>query len=297
MIPRYPVFKKLELSDRDAVEAHTARLPPYSDFEFGNLWSWDVKGEMRLSELNGNLVVRFTDYQTGRPLLTFLGTHDAAKTARSLLEDVPKAEDRSLHLIAAEAAVAIEGGGFVVEPSYDHLDYICEVARHLDYHGAGLKAQRRNVRRFMELAPGAEYIELDLMTREAQADIRAVCERWIAHKGSSGTSEPRAIERFLAAAGSIPHAAVGIRLDVALIAFHIASLAPGICANALFSKADAAYRGVYAALDQAVAHDLLSRGYARLNLQQDLGIKGLRCAKQSLKPSMVLRKYSVRLRT
>ena len=73
MIPKFPQFKKIELSDRVDVEAHTSLFEPYSDFEFTCLWTWDMKGERMISELNNNLVVRFTDYNTHNPFLSFLG--------------------------------------------------------------------------------------------------------------------------------------------------------------------------------------------------------------------------------
>ena len=69
MIPQFPEFKSLELSDKKDIESFTKRFPPYSDFNFVSMWSWDIKEEIRISQLNGNLVVRFTDYLTGKPPL------------------------------------------------------------------------------------------------------------------------------------------------------------------------------------------------------------------------------------
>lgn len=65
MISEFPQFKKLELADKKDIEKFTSKFPPYSDFNFVSMWSWDIRGEMRVSQLNGNLVVRFTDYLTG----------------------------------------------------------------------------------------------------------------------------------------------------------------------------------------------------------------------------------------
>ena len=47
MLPEFPQFKKLELSDKEEVEKFTSKFPPYSDFNFVSMWSWDIKGEMR----------------------------------------------------------------------------------------------------------------------------------------------------------------------------------------------------------------------------------------------------------
>src|SRR3989344_9175835 len=85
MIPKFPQFKNLELSDKKDVEKFTSQFPPYSDFNFVSMWSWDVKGEMRLSTLNDNLVVRFTDYLTGKPFYSFLGNNKVNETAQTLI--------------------------------------------------------------------------------------------------------------------------------------------------------------------------------------------------------------------
>ena len=91
MIPQFPEFKKLELSDKEEIQKMTQKYPPYSDFNFVSMWSWDIKGEMRISVLNENLVVRFTDYITGKLFYSFLGDNEVSETAKKLL-DLSKAE-------------------------------------------------------------------------------------------------------------------------------------------------------------------------------------------------------------
>src|SRR6185436_18008967 len=85
-LPEFPNFKSLELSDKGAIEAITKKFPPYSDFNFVSMWAWDIKGEVRVSQLYGNLIVRFTDYLTGEPFYSFLGDSKVNETVRALLE-------------------------------------------------------------------------------------------------------------------------------------------------------------------------------------------------------------------
>ncbi len=294
MIPDFPHFKKLELSDKAEVDAHTAQFPLFSDFEFGSIWSWDVKEEMEVSILHGNLVVRFTDYTTGEPFLTFLGAQEANETADALLkESVARGYEARLHLIPEVSAVGLDPNQFLIEESRDHFDYVCDVSRHIDYSGAALKAHRKLLSAFKKSYPDFERASLDVTIKEIQQEIAEVYRRWDENKGFLTTSESFAYERFLASEASLDYSAVGLRVGGILIAFHVVSLPPGTCANALFGKADTAYKGVYAALDHIVAHDLLSRGYTHMNIQQDLGIENLRIAKQGLHPAYLLKKYSV----
>ena len=57
----------IEHTHRQYVEAFTRHHPPYSDFNFLSMWSWDTDGILRIGEINGNLAVRFADYVTGSP--------------------------------------------------------------------------------------------------------------------------------------------------------------------------------------------------------------------------------------
>lgn len=56
MIPQFPNFKKAEVADRGAVEAHTHKYDPYSDFNFTSLWAWDTSGERMISGLNSDSI-------------------------------------------------------------------------------------------------------------------------------------------------------------------------------------------------------------------------------------------------
>ncbi|MEY4580839.1 MAG: hypothetical protein RL701_5542 [Pseudomonadota bacterium] len=86
MIPQFPQFKKLVVEDHEAVDAHTRGLQSYSDYNFTSMWAWNIEERRELSMLNDNLVVKFTDYVTGEPFLSFLGKRETQRTACSLLD-------------------------------------------------------------------------------------------------------------------------------------------------------------------------------------------------------------------
>lgn len=293
MIPQFPEFKKLELSDKEEVERYTEKFPPYSDFDFASIWSWDVKEEMGLSLLNNNLVIRFTNYTTGEPLLSFLGTDDVNETARELLRH---ASDGTLGLIPEVSVVGLDPTIFAIEEAREQFDYVCNVENHVSYEDRKLKSHRKLLQQFRNAYPGFERVSLDMTSKEAQEEVAHVYKRWDESRGFVTMSEAFAYERFLTGAGALNYTAVGIRVEGKLVAFHAASLPQGGCADALFSKADTTYRGVYAALDHVVAIDLLERGYTHMNIQQDLGIESLRRAKESLHPAYFLKKYTLSLR-
>ena len=57
-------------------------------------------------------------------------------------------------------------------------------------------------------------------------------------------------------------------------------------------KADTRYSGIYAGINNCFAKDA-AVGYKYINREEDLGIEGLRKAKQSYHPAFLLKKYTV----
>ena len=85
MPPLFPKFKPLEFTDKVEMEAITSKFDPYSDFNFTSLFSWNTQEEIQIAQLNGNLVVEFTDYICGEHFFSFIGDQDIEKTANQLL--------------------------------------------------------------------------------------------------------------------------------------------------------------------------------------------------------------------
>ena len=85
MIPEFPNFKKIEISDREAVERFTHQYVPYSDFNFTSMWCWSGKNDLELSQLDANLIVKFCDYIHGKEFYSYLGQNNVSKLAESLI--------------------------------------------------------------------------------------------------------------------------------------------------------------------------------------------------------------------
>ena len=73
-IPEFPKFKKLSLNDKEEIESYTKQFPPYSDFHFIIMWSWDINEPVLLSLYNDNLLLRSSDCSSGESYYTLIGT-------------------------------------------------------------------------------------------------------------------------------------------------------------------------------------------------------------------------------
>ena len=299
MIPAFPVFKVIEVSDRQAVEAHTHRFPPYSDFNFTSLWAWDTNGERMISELNGNLVAKFTDYSTHEPFLSFLGINETEHTARTLI-DHAKAEGVSseLRLMPEISVRDMRPSVLYTEEDRDNFDYIYSVPALASLRGNTYMSKRGRAKKFKRTHPDVRIEVIDLADTSAQKDIRSVIALWEEKKVGDKKEfeiehERTAIERLCKSAGSHELVATGVFVREGMIGFSIEEVLPGDYAICHFWKADSSHSGVFDFLMQEKAKHLETLGTSFLNYEQDLGIPALRTAKNSYRPINFFKKFVV----
>jgi hypothetical protein len=298
MIPQFPEFKKLELSDKEDVEKFTKQFPPYSDFNFVSMWSWDTKGEMGLSELNGNLVVKFSDYLTAEPLLGFIGTNEATQTADMLLAYAKEEKMMPiLKLIPEETARLIDPTKFLIEEDRNNFDYICDIDQLKTFEGAKFKQKRNEVNFLLASHPHAIAKEVDLKNPDARKSITTLFHKWAAQKIQEGKEfelhEGLAFYKLLMLSEQYPLVCVGVFLGEYLAAFMICEVSEAGYAMGQASKSDSQIKGTNAFLMKAMSEIMSSYGRRFFNYEQDLGLAHLRDGKTRFRPAFFLKKFTV----
>lgn len=296
MIPSFPEFRGLTPSDKPRVEAFTGYLPPYSDFNFTSLWCWDVAGGVLIAQLNGNLVVRFTDYVTGEAFYSFCGGHSATQTAITLLNHAKdKRISPVLKHLPPESASNLCLNRFSVCEDRDHFDYILCVDAMNSFQGNRLRGQRNHVNRFRRQNHTTTR-ELDLTAHSIHQQIEDLLDRWVRAKQLSPEEigiEFSALRRFFDYHAVLECLALGVFEGERLIGFSISEVLNGAYAMIHFEKGDKERSGIYPYLMQETARRLAAHGCRYINFQQDLGIEGLRRSKSNYQPRAYLKKYRV----
>lgn len=302
MIPDFPEFRAVDVDVRAAVEAHTARFPPSSDFNFTSLWTWDTTSRRMLSALNGNLVVLFTDYSSDAPFLSFLGVERPDHTALTLLRYAREAGiEPVLRLVPETSATGLMQSPFmVVTEDRDNFDYVYALSDLVTFPGPAFVQRRYKAGRFRREHPTAHVTLLDLHQPEVQGQVLDVVRTWESNKIEDGKTydlchEEQAIRRLLATVTHHPVVLTGVVLDSELIGFSIDEVLPSDYAITHFWKADARFNGVFDFLKQEKSRHLQTLGASHLNFEQDLGVESMRRSKTSFRPTGFLKKYSVRL--
>lgn len=300
-IPMFPLFKNLELSDYKNVLALTKGFPPYSDFDFGSMYAWNFTESMLISNLNGNLVVRFADYVSGDFFFTFIGTNRPNETAETLLKHSVESGARpELKLVPASVASKLNTSTFSVNDDPDNTDYILSVGKLATYDGPELAAKRRHVSQFLRSAAEYRLETLDLNSEPTVAEMDRLYRIWQSQKAESGAPENEheyvAMKRCIEASETLGLLAVGLFVEKSLAAFWILGILEDGYSISHFEKADtASHQGIFAFFKKQVAQLLAEMGTTQVNLEQDLGIPGLRRSKKSYAPQKLLRKFVVSL--
>ncbi len=297
MPPLFPHFEPLSHEHRETVERITNQFPPYSDFNFTSLYCWNTANAVAYSTLFGNLIIRFTDYITGEPFYSFLGTENVNETVHALLEQMA-AEGRKaeIKLVPESSVQNISPERFVATADEDNFDYILSIERLKTYAGNKLGGKRNFVNRFKK-AFQFETRLLHLRETHAQQLVTEMFLHWISLKGLAYTeaeNEHKAISRAFTLAQTHELIVPGIFIEGNLAGFTMNECLPNGYAILHFEKADAAkYIGIYQALMMETARILSERGCHYLNYEQDLGIPGLKTAKASFDPHTHLRKFRI----
>lgn len=310
MLPEFPQFKNLELSDKKEIEKITKKYPPYSDFNFVSMWSWDIKGEMRISILNDNLVVRFTDYITGEQFYSFLGDNKVNETSEKLLE-LSKKEglEPKLKLIPEDSLKGLDLNKFKAEEDRNHFDYIFSHKNLSFYEGHDFCKHRNFVRRF-EKKHKYEIITLNLVEEINKKILLNLIEYWInIQKNKKDANDEDhiqlndlknefvAFKKLLSAPADFlkPLICLSLFVDGMLSGFIVNEKISKDYSLAHFGKANTNYEGVYHFLMQKNSRIFLDLGINYLNHEQDLGLQNLRYSKTKYRPTHFLKKYTVAL--
>jgi hypothetical protein len=297
MIPQFPKFKRIGLHDRSAIAKITEKFPPYSDYNFTSLWSWDTQEKIQLSLLHSNLVIKFTDYITGEPFYSFLGTNRPTATAEVLLGLAHREGlTEELRLLPEHSIQGLDTNKFKLQEDSDSFDYILSIPTLMTYKGNKLRAKRNFVNRFKKFYRTSTEV-LDLKEKWVQQLIEELFMIWVRQKKLSvqeAENEYKAILRVFDATKVANVVTIGVFSENRLIAFSINEVVGHGYGMLHFEKADAEnFVGVYSYTMQVTAELLFKGGCQFLNYEQDLGIPGLKQGKESYDPCHYLKKYIV----
>ena len=292
-------FKAVGLEDADLFRSYLNQANSLScEMNFANLFLWSPTTDSRFAEYCGRLVVVApTEGIMFWPIGAWFEPEELAGIAAMLKS--AGLTDGVIYDVPPEYVQAYPQSGdlFDIEQSLDTADYIYELEHLADLAGAKLRKKRNLVRQFER---AYSDVRLGQITRENLAEFMALAERVFAGTEMTGSLESEMkvwpLVREYLFAPELRLESLTLSVDGQMIGFAIFSPLGSDGFDIHFEKIDHhLYKGAAQFFVQALAKALVGRG-RYMNREQDLGIPGLRHAKESLDPAFLYKRCTLTLK-
>ncbi len=265
------------------------------DYAVPNLFCWQFLYATEYAESSGYLLLRFRfgvkrrlAYMApvGRgnleTIITQLSADAAAHGEDLCLCGVSDAMKQELERLYPRA-------GFHFSVDRDLCDYIYDRASLAALSGKALQPKRNHINRFLRLYPGYEY-------RTLSAGFFPAClslmQKWMREQPAAGSAadEYQAVQYAFAHYAELELSGGVLLADGNLIAFTYGSPVTADTFVVHVEKADVGYEGAYTMINKCFAGSLPEQ-YVYVNREEDMGLEGLRRAKLSYHPAILLNKW------
>lgn len=296
----FPIFTPLELKHKEVLREIAGQFPPYSDFNFVSMFTWNNDGLVAVSLLNDNLVVRFSGYADGEIFYSILGETKLEKSIDTIFAYLKKSEEPQILKLVGEVVInslslaALKK--YRITEDHDNHDYILSTSRQSDLANFHKKKKKAHRLLMDEHGQHIEAKEIDLSDSTKQEEIFSLLHDWDAIKPRDHQEAAReygAIRNCLKHAKELNILAFGTYIRGKLVAFTLFEIVHDKTAIAHFGKANTNITGVSAHFEHNLANFLAGLDVALMNDEQDLGIEGLRISKKSYKPVGYLKKFTI----
>jgi hypothetical protein len=288
-IAAYPCFRELTITDKAAFDGALAAYPPeISEFTFTNLYCWKESYRFKVSKLRDVLIVRSDEKEPPVYLPPVGGLADKAGILRILQDSggrfirVPEGLKR---VFEGDTSVNI-----IEDP--DNFDYVYDFADLAALKGRKFDGKRNLIKKF-KASCAYEYRVLD---GTSVRECAAFEETWCSIKDCEHTAglahERLAFEEMIKNFSAFSLLGGVLKVGSEVVAVAIAErLNPQTLVMHIL-KADPHLAGGYQTmLWEFLNHDLGAFTY--VNLEQDLGVEGLKRSKLSYYPRYMVKKYQL----
>ncbi|MFA5008627.1 MAG: phosphatidylglycerol lysyltransferase domain-containing protein [Candidatus Omnitrophota bacterium] len=288
-IKNYPEFTPLAADMKELFDEAFLKSQPFiSEFTFTNLYCWKDIYKFSVSIYEGLIILR-SDASEVTKFFPPIGIGQQKTAVEKIIKDTKNPFIRLPETIAK----LFEGGSSCkVTLDRDNSDYLYKTEELRLLKGKKYDAKRNFIKKFKSLNE-YEYVRLNSFNAEDCFDFE---ERWCLIKDCDNVeglnNERQAIRKMIERFGDFNLIGAAIKVKGAICAVAIAEKLNQNTLVMHVLKADFNLQGLYQVmLNEFLVND--SGSFEYVNLEQDLGVDGLRKAKLSYHPFKIIGKYTV----
>lgn len=293
-------FKQLELSDKEILDKFfKANQMQNSETTFTNLYMWRQCYAVRWLVVHGHLVIAPNAYESHWILPPYGLGHGDDEYRQSLLDVEADFKNRGvpfvIRAVTEEEKERIERvlpGKFDFTYERDISDYIYHGEDLRELKGRKYSKKRNHLNAFLKDYP--DHV-VEPLSKDNAAEAWDFVERWCGERNCAGDidssllCERQAIYDALFAFEDLDYQGLLIRIDGKVVAFTMGEMVNDKTLVIHIEKAFGDYRGLYPAINKAFVNLFPEADF--INREEDMGLEGLRKAKESYYPSHLLKKY------
>ncbi len=284
-------LRLLSLDDRLLVTEYLRRYPPeISELTFTNLYSWHNTRPIWVDVFSDSLIV-FAETKMGLVVLgPPVGPVSLNEVLREYGSQISGAERIPRDMIADISLLP----GCTVAEDRDNSDYVYLREDLATLAGRKFTKKRNHINKCM----AAYSCQYEIITSELVTECMAMQDRWCAARNCK--AEPGLCGEYQAIAETLYHyqefglTGGAIRIAGIIEAFTVGEALNPSTVVCHFEKAMPQFQGLGQLINQWFAKNNLG-GFTYVNREQDLGIPGLRRAKESYYPHHLVEKVRISL--
>jgi hypothetical protein len=286
-------FKKVEAKDKEVFDKYKDKSSGYSESSFVTLYLWDKYYNLHFAVDGDNLFVRFTIDGKNQYLFP-LGEGDK-KEAVSLIEK-EESGDIVFRFVTDKQKDFLEknfSNRLYVTEKEDLNDYVYETERLISLSGKKLHGKKNHVNYFEKTF---DY-EYEKVTETAQIkECESLLLKWVDEKTKNiNPIEGDAMKRLFENYNNFDIRGAVIRVDGEIVAMTFGERLTDDTVLIQVEKAREDIRGAYPMINKLFLENEWS-DTTFVNREEDMGLEGLRKAKESYYPIFKMRKYQAILR-
>lgn len=290
---KYADAKPLTLEDKPSLDLFLRQDPPeVSELSFTNLFIWKERYKPCWKVADDCLLL-WEVYDGQLTMLPPVGVGDKEavfELGMALMHESGHAP-RMARADRNFVDKYVEQDRYNAQTQLDQADYVYVRRELAELAGNRFHRKKNHLNKFLRTYPGYEYKEIDRAILPAIIEFQ---EKWcIDRECTDGLlSEHEAIMLALKHCAELDWHGAAILVDNQVVAYTLAEKLNPNTAVIHVEKANSQINGAYVAINQMFCQNSL-QGYTYVNREQDLGLPGLRAAKESYNPHHMVSKYLV----
>ncbi len=294
------LFRKAEIGDYDKIQSYFELYGENScQHSFVNMFTLYEKYGAQYCEKDGFLYV-LRSHMCGDGVRTYLfpiGVGDEKKAVEAVMEDAHRNQARvRFETITEEKCrwlLQEFPDNFKSEEVRDYAEYIHLSDNLARLPGSKFAKKRYDVNLIRRLY--GERMEEAFLTKDTREEALEFEKKWLKSLRDSYDAEAlhmeyREIEKQLAYLDELKISGIIVRIDKKIQGFVYGTPISRDCYDVLIEKGNREIDDIYRVLHQDIVR-MCAMDYKYINREEDLGVLGLRKAKLSYKPDILLHKY------